>query len=105
MISGEIGRQIYLAAYFDLSDNTSLVLEARSPSGETKTLTPVSAPAIDSPVTELGILPANTYGLYVTTGDEFDVVGDWELTLVYEDATPKKYFSDCGILSIEGKCT
>ena len=43
MTLGTYGNSIYVAAQFDLSQNTSLEIEAKSPSGKTKVFTGVTA--------------------------------------------------------------
>jgi len=95
MTLGTYGNSIYVAAQFDLSQNTSLEIEAKSPSGTTKVFTGVTAPGVDSPsIPSIGVLPANTYGLYNTLEGDFDEGGDWDLNIVYynSNATPPQRF-------------
>lgn len=102
---GEIGKSLYVNARFDLSGNTSLELEVTNPSGATKTLTGVTAPAVDSPnIPNEGVFPANVYGLYLTQEGDFDVKGIWKVRLIYNDATPKLFKGECFNLEI-GDCS
>lgn len=99
---GEIGKKLYVGAQFDLSGNTSLEYEVTNPSGATKTLMGVTAPAVDSPnIPDVGVFPANTYGDYTVQDGDFDVAGTWKIRIVYKDATPKLFYGDCADLVIE----
>ena len=95
MTLGTYGNSIYIGTAFDLSQNTQLEIEAKSPNGATKTFTGVTAPGVDSPnIPDVGIFPANTYGLYNTLEGDFDVSGTWRLNIVYHNsnATPPQRF-------------
>lgn len=110
---GEIGREYYISTAFDLSSFSELAIKFTSPSGESfekLTADGVSAPSAPSPALPAGggfaggVMPADTYILYITDGTEFDEAGDWTVCVRYEDATPKKFFGDDAVLTILSAC-
>ena len=116
---GEIGKGIYVDASFDLSANTELTLKFNL-GGQVFTRNTgdgVVAPAVDSPALAAnpssgfpgGVLPANTYALYVVgSGDwadsAFNSIGDWGVCLTYEDAAPSRLYGDEALITIEEGC-
>tara|TARA_R110000822_G_scaffold106533_1_gene234719 strand:- start:2414 stop:2746 length:333 start_codon:yes stop_codon:yes gene_type:complete len=105
---GEIGKSLYIATGFDLSGNSELQINFTSPDGKTKftrSNPDVTAPATDSPsIPGIGVLPANTYLLYLTQADDFIVDGEWCNESVYIDLTPKKFIGSPGTLIISKTC-
>ena len=106
MTLGTYGNSIYLGSgSFDLSQNTSLEIQATSPSGTPKTFTGVTAPGVPSPdIPDVGVLPANQYGLYNTLEDDFNEAGNWDLKLVYlnSNATPpQRFIGGCLTYTVE----
>lgn len=100
---GDVGKSLYVSSgQYNLSGNTSLTIETKKPDNTTgPTLTGVTAPATNSPdIPGSGVFSANLYGLYKTSGADFDVAGDWQIRLVYQDATPKKFHGEFATLTI-----
>ena len=92
------GKTLYVPTTFDLSAFTTITIRFISPSGNNdfeRSNPFVTAPAMDSPATELGILQANTYMQYLTQEFDFPEFGEWGLCATYEnDAVPQKFPAD-----------
>ena len=118
---GEVGKGIYVNASFDLNaapfTELTLKFNLGNQTFTRNTGDGVTAPAVDSPALPPnpsagfpgGVLPANTYVLYVTAATDwdataFDQVGDWEVCLTYEDAAPTVLHGDDSILEIGEGC-
>lgn len=100
---GDVGKSLYISSgQYNLSGNTSLSLETKKPDNTAgPTLTGLTAPNTNSPdIPGSGIFNANLYGLYKTTGNDFTVAGDWQVRLVYQDGTPKKFHGDWAKLTV-----
>ena len=103
----EVGKIFRYATGFDMSSNTALSLKfTHSDSVTTFTATnpAVTAPAIQVDDPDLGILPANTYMEYNTTGTDFTKGGDWSVCGTYEDGTPKKFFGTGAVFAVGDAC-
>ncbi len=108
---GEVGKSIYVGTTFDLNAApfTELTLNFTSPDGtitfSRTTADGITAPAVDSPALETtGVLPANTYALYLTQASDFTVAGNWNICLTYEDALPSLFYGDDAVLPVEEGC-
>jgi len=109
---GEVGKSLYVGTSFDLNDApfTVLKLKFTSPDGtitfeRTDTVDGITAPAVDSPsLPNVGVLPANTYMLYLTQAADFTVAGDWTVCSEYQDAAPSLFFGDDTTLTVEEAC-
>lgn len=88
---GEIGKVQNLITGFNLSGATVLSVILTRPDGTTITKT---GSCVTAPNTEAPPLVANQYIRYTTEAGDIDVDGTWQICGVYEDATPKKYYSD-----------
>lgn len=93
----EVGRIFRIDAQgFDLSANTELTLTFKPATGtefERKKADGVTAPSVEVDDPTLGVLPANTYYEYPVAVTDTFTAGQWTVTPLYEDATPKKF---CG---------
>ncbi len=96
---GEIGKIINLITTFDLTGASVLSVVLKKPNGEevTKTGSSVTAPAENNEAT--GLI-SGQYIQYTTEAGDIDIDGDWQIYGVYEDTTPKKYFSDNAAFSV-----
>ena len=116
---GEIGKGIYVNASIDISAFTELTLKFTlgSQTFTRTTADGITAPAVDSPSLPPdpnsgfpgGVLPANTYALYVTQATDwgttaFNQPGNWTICLTYEDADPTLLHGDDSILTITEGC-
>jgi len=109
---GEIGKSLYVGTTFDMNAApfTVITLRFTSPDGLTgftrdSTSDGITAPAVASPaLVGTGILPANTYALYLTQATDFAVSGNWSVCLQYEDAAPSLFSGDDAVLTIEEAC-
>lgn len=108
---GEVGKSLYVGTGFDLNAApfTQIALKFTSPDGVTTfTRTDadgITAPAVDSPALDnTGVLPANTYMLYLTQAIDFAVSGDWQVCAEYQDAVPSIFFGDDTTLTIGEAC-
>lgn len=104
---GEIGKALYVGTTFNLNAApfTELTLNFVSPDGtitfSRTTADGITAPAVDSPALDsTGVLPANTYMLYLTQASDFTVAGDWTVQAQYNDATPSEFFGCVAVLTI-----
>ena len=103
------GKIFRVGTSYDLNNPpfTTITLRFTSPDGLTtfdRTNPDVSAPAVDSPPTEIGIIPANTYMQYETQAGDFTQAGDWEVCAIWEDAT-RRYPPDApSILTVLEGC-
>lgn len=94
------GKTLRVPTTFDLNAApfTTITIKFTSPSGNNdfeRSNPFVTAPAMDSPVTELGILQANTYMQYITQEFDFPEEGGWGLCAIYEDnVIPQKFPAD-----------
>ena len=118
---GEVGKGLYVNAAFDLNAAPFTELTLKFTLGnQTFTRTTadgVTAPGVDSPTLPPnpqsgfpgGVLPANTYALYVLQATDwdssaFDTTGSWTVCLTYEDAAPTLLHGDDSTLVIEEGC-
>lgn len=106
---GEIGKELYVGTGFDLSSNTELTLNFkltdRNISFSRNSADGVTAPGIDSPdLPDVGILPANTYMLYITQANDFAFRGAWCVNAQYEDATSVLFIGDNATLTVSAAC-
>lgn len=95
MKGGEIGKVINLITNFDLSGAGTLSIILTPPGGTaiTKTGSCVTAPNTEAPP-----LVANQHIRYTTEAGDIEnntnLEQTWEICGLYEDSTPKKYYSD-----------
>ena len=109
---GEVGKSLYVGTTFDMNAAPFTVLELKftSPDGtitfsRTDSGDGITAPAVDSPaLPNVGVLPANTYMLYLTQAGDFTVDGDWQVCAEYQDAAPSIFFGDDTVLTIGKAC-
>lgn len=107
---GEIGKLVYVGTSFDMSSNTALEINFKSPDGtieftRTSASDGITAPATPSPsLPNIGILPANEYLLYETQALDFASSGDWCLNGVYIEGSTKLYVGDNGTLTVSAVC-
>lgn len=109
--TGEIGKSLYVGTGFNLNAApfTELTIKFTSPDGaitfSRSTADGVTAPAVDSPVLDnVGVLPADTYMLYMTQASDFAVDGSWNICTEYQDAAPSLFYGDDTLLDIEASC-
>jgi len=105
-IYGEIGKDIYVDANYDVNaapfTELTLTFTLGDQTVTRDTSDGVTAPAVDSPALPAnpdnnfpgGVLEANTYVVYRTQASDwgptaFDQPGEWKTCLTYEDATPR----------------
>lgn len=102
---GEVGKIINLATGFNLSGASTLSIVLSKPSGTTVTKTGVSvtAPAV-SDTTTTPPLVANEYFQYTTEAGDIDESGNWGICGVYEDSTPKKFYTAEAQFSVDESC-
>lgn len=102
---GEIGKIINLATGFDLSGASTLSVVLTPPSGvkKTKTGSSVTAPAVSDPSTSPPLV-ADEYFQYTTEAGDIDESGVWGICGVYEDATPKKFYTDGAKFNVDESC-
>ena len=103
--ANEVGKIIDIVTGFDMSGSTVLSIVLIDPTGLETTVTGanVTAPAVADPATTPPLV-ASEYFQYVTALGDITVEGIWHAYGVYEDATPKKFFSDCVHFTVEPEC-
>jgi len=95
---GDSGKELVIAASFDMSASTDLTMHFKGPNGEsfTRSTPDVTAPAVPL-ITEIGTLEASTYFQYTCIATDFPdgTEGDWTMCGVYTDdtLTPDDIFS------------
>ena len=102
---GEIGKIINLTTGFDLSGASVLSVILTKPSGVTVTKTGASvlAPSVSDPATNPPLV-SDEYFQYTTEAADIDEAGLWSICGVYEDATPKKFFTDDAKFNVDESC-
>ena len=94
----EYGIQLQMGVSFNMINHTSLMFNFTRPDATTFSRTgslgiiPVSTPA--------GNFAANTYANYTFVNGDISQVGDWQVRLVYQDATPAQLISSIGHFTI-----
>lgn len=100
---GETGKAIVLIASFDMSLNTSLEIEATTPSGIGKTwaaalgVSPLTNQVLEDGTT-VATVPANEWMSYeLAAASDLDEAGTWTLVGVYNRNTlspPERFITD-----------
>ena len=111
---GEVGKKIYVGVDFNVNtapftevtlyfsppeDSDAVAFNRNSSSG-------VTAPTTDSPDLggDIGVLPANTYLVYVTQAGDFTHSGFWTVCAKYEDNAPSVLYGDETRLTVDKAC-
>ena len=101
----EVGRTIRIGTRYDLSSFSDLELMITAPDLSSETLknsvaTRVTAPSVQVSDATVGTLPADTYMEMVTDATDFTQTGDYSITPVYVDATPKRLYGETVTLTV-----
>lgn len=94
----EYGVMLQFCVSFDMSAYTDLTFVFTKPD-----LTTFSVPAALGTLTvttPLGIFTGNTYATYIFVDGDVDQEGDWEVRLIYDDATPAHLISTIGRFTV-----
>lgn len=104
---GEVGKSLYVGTTFDVNAApfSELTLNFVSPDGSITfsrtTADGITAPAVASPALDsTGVLPANTYLLYLTQASDFITSGEWTVQAQYEDSAPSLFLGCVATLTI-----
>lgn len=97
----EVGKLFEAGAFFDLSGNTSMEIRLKDPDG---VITTIPTGRITAPGVASGDFPADTYMQFTTLATDFLKAGAWEVCTIYDDATPKEFFSATGTFEILEGC-
>ncbi len=113
----EVGKIYAYSTLFDMSASTELELKFTSPAKVVLILTKasgrVTAPAVDlvtdvenpdGTISPQQTLLANEYMQITTEAADFLEEGAYAVCGTYTDATPKVFFGDEGLLTIEANC-
>lgn len=98
MFVNEYGLQIQFGVSFDMSANTSLAMHFTKPDGTLLNVT--AALGTVQIVTTLGIFAANTYGTYIFQNGDVNQAGQWQVRLIYDDASPAHLISSIGLFEV-----
>jgi hypothetical protein len=105
--AGEIGKTVYFITLFDMSARTSITLRLENlADGSVVTVSNARVQISATPITtpDYGLIPANQYAYFNTEATDFPVEGDYRICLIYEDATPRKYFSNHMTVTVGEAC-
>lgn len=102
----EIGKTVVYATSFDMSGNTTVELKLTAPDGTESTILDarILTPATPLVVAVLGTLASSTYMTFLTESTDFPVAGDYTICGTYNDATPKTFYGDDAIITVEEAC-